>query len=98
MTSPSNVVPLPTRPKSTPKSSSSSRVAFTEKNVLRLPLPATGDRIVYDTRSPLAVRLTAAGARSYVLYRRIAGRPSKLTIGPVDEITLAAASGKRSGS
>src|SRR5262245_61554876 len=57
---------------------------LTDQVVRHLPLPATGSRIHYDSDVPgFGCRLTAAGARSFVLnYRRKAdGVERRYTIG-----------------
>ena len=47
-----------------------------------LPAPDTGSKITYDSElSGFGVRVTAAGARSYVLNYRMAGRERRFTIG-----------------
>jgi hypothetical protein len=57
---------------------------LTNKTVKDLPIPATGNRITYDTEViGLGARITAGGARSYVLnYRTRDGRERRLTIQP----------------
>jgi Arm DNA-binding domain len=56
---------------------------LTNKIVKDLPIPAIGNRITYDTEViGLGARITAGGARSYVLnYRTREGRERRLTIG-----------------
>ena len=64
-----------------------STFAFTE-NRLAL-LRATGRDVVhYDTNSPLAVRVTPAGAKTFIVYKWIDGRPVKLRLGRVGEVLL----------
>lgn len=62
---------------------------FTKERLLALPMPVRGDVIYYDTKSPLAVRISCTGKRTYLVYRRINGRPVKLAMGSVDDILLA---------
>lgn len=69
---------------------------LTDKVVAALPPPARGNRIYYDQgkdRVPgFGVRVTAAGARSYVLnYRTVSGRERRYTIGAPPVWTTAAA-------
>jgi integrase len=59
-----------------------SRFAFTVTRLQKVAPPAAGSRYVYDTVAPgLAMRVTKAGARTFVLYRRIRGRPQRVTLG-----------------
>jgi integrase len=66
---------------------------LTNKIIAKLPLPNAGNRIYYDTEiSGLGARVTAAGARSFVLdYRTRSGRKRRFTIGPAGEWTIGAA-------
>jgi integrase len=55
---------------------------LTDKLARGLPAPANGNRLYYDAEvKGLALRVTAAGHRSWVLNRRIRGRERRLTIG-----------------
>lgn len=55
---------------------------LTDKMVRDLPVPDAGNRIIYDTEvRGFGVRITAAGARSFVLNYRINGRERRHTIG-----------------
>jgi integrase len=58
---------------------------LTDKTVKSLPTPAKGNTVYWDTGfTGLGLRVTAAGARSYVLnYRTRAGRERRITIGSV---------------
>lgn len=66
---------------------------LTNKLIAKLPLPNAGNRIHYDTEvSGLGARVTAAGARSFILeYRTRSGRKRRYTIGPAGEWTIGAA-------
>jgi integrase len=64
------------------------RFVFKERTLKQYPLPTSGSTIVYDLHSPLAMRVTARGAKSFVLYRRVAGRPVKLGLGRIGETLL----------
>ena len=59
------------------------RTRLTDATVKRLPTPPDGNRIHYDVAvAGFGARVTAAGARSYVLtYRTRAGRQRRFTIG-----------------
>ena len=54
--------------------------------------PAIGNRIHYDTEvAGFEIRLTAAGARSFVLNYRAGGRERRITIGSFPDWTVQAA-------
>jgi hypothetical protein len=59
----------------------------------KLPVPPTGNKVYFDDTTPgFGVRVTAAGARSYVFgYQTKAGRKRMLTIGDIDNWRAAAA-------
>src|SRR5262245_62846900 len=72
----------------------SGRQRLTDSLVRKLPPPAKGNTITYDTEvSGFGCRVTAAGARSFVLnYRRkIDGLERRLTIGQFPAWSVAAA-------
>lgn len=67
---------------------------ISDKLVKALVAPATGNRITYDGEvKGFGVRVTAAGARSFVLNYRAGGRERRLTIGqyPTWSVTAARA-------
>ncbi len=66
------------------------RAKLNEQAIKRLPVPAAGNRIAYfagvtiqGSRAPrgFGVRVTAAGARSFILNYRLRGREYRFTIG-----------------
>jgi integrase len=58
------------------------RLKFTEQRIAALATPARGVAYTYDTVAPsLALRVTAAGARSFVIVKKINGRTHRLTLG-----------------
>ena len=60
---------------------------LTDAVIKRLPLPAKGNRVHYDEIGGFGVRVTAGGARSFVLnYVTRAGRERRLTLGAVSEL------------
>ncbi|GEP07213.1 tyrosine-type recombinase/integrase [Methylobacterium oxalidis] len=65
---------------------------ITETLVKSLPSPERGNRITYDTElKGFGVRITAAGAKSFILNYRIAGRERRYTIGSYPEWSATAA-------
>ncbi len=65
---------------------------LTDKLVKALPAPARGNKIGYDTEvRGFGIRLTAAGARAFILNYRINGRERRYTIGSYPDWSVAAA-------
>jgi len=63
-----------------------------DKLVKALPAPAAGAKITYDSDvSGFGVRVTAAGARAFILNYRVAGRERRYTIGSATEWKATAA-------
>jgi integrase len=63
---------------------------ITQKRLSKLPRPATGNKLYFDSEIPgFAVRVTAGGAISFVLSYRIHGRERRYTIGRYPILTLA---------
>ena len=63
-----------------------------QKFITKLPVPATGNRVHYDSEIPgFGVRITAAGVISFVLNYRVNGRERRYTIGRHPELTATAA-------
>lgn len=65
------------------------RFSFTAARLESIPLPLSGAIQVYDTTTPgLAMRVTKAGARTFVLFRRIHGRPVRMKLGSVGSMSI----------
>lgn len=63
-------------------SPSGMRTTLTQARVSKLFLPATGQRIVYDSRiAGFGVRLGAGGTRAFILRRKIDGKAQTVTLG-----------------
>ncbi|MDQ1198832.1 site-specific integrase [Agrobacterium sp. SORGH_AS 787] len=63
-----------------------------DKDIAGLPAPATGNKIYYGTKvNGFGVRVTAAGARSFILTYRIGRRQRRMTIGSYPAWSLASA-------
>src|SRR5271157_1861810 len=75
------------------------RIRLTAKLVTSLPVPAKGNVIFFDMANErgldyvpgFGLRVTAAGARTFILNYSIQGRERRLTIGSVGAWTLVAA-------
>ena len=63
-----------------------------EKSIKKMEAPEQGNRIEWDSEIPgFGVRVTVAGATSFILAYRISGRQRRYTIGRHPELTVAAA-------
>jgi integrase len=61
-------------------------IQLTDRVVRELPSPTTGNRITYDAEvTGFGVRVTAAGAKSFVLNYRAHGRERRITIGSLPD-------------
>lgn len=69
------------------------KTAFsTSKDILSLPAPESGNKIYYDDQiKGFGVRVTAAGARAFILNYRIGRRERRLTIGSFPDWSLSSA-------
>lgn len=68
------------------------RQPLTDKIVKSAKAPLQGNRVIYDARvAGFGLRLTAGGARSFVLNYRFKGRERRITIGQYPAWTLLAA-------
>jgi integrase len=63
-----------------------------QRTIAKLTPPKTGNRILYDSEIPgFGVRITAAGAASFILNYHVHGRERRFTIGRHPELTATAA-------
>lgn len=71
----------------------SNRSGLTNKVAKALPIPESGYRIAWDTKvTGLGLRITAGGARSFILnYRTKHGTERRYTIGPLERWSVEAA-------
>lgn len=69
------------------------KVAFaTNRDIPALPVPTSGNRIYYDDNiKGFGVRVTAAGARAFILNYRIGRRERRITIGSFPDWSLSSA-------
>jgi integrase len=66
-----------------------SRVTLTQRLVRETPAPPRGRVYVHDAKVPhLSLCITAAGARTYYRTGRIAGKPERIRLGTIDELTV----------
>src|SRR5215467_5596397 len=63
---------------------------FTRERIADLPCPTNGQRAYYyDAKvRGLAVAVSCLGKRSFVLYRKVSGRPERITIGPFLDLSI----------
>jgi integrase len=65
------------------------RFAFTAARLQAVPTPAVGAIQVYDEGTPgLALRITKAGARTFVLFRRVGRRTLRMKLGPLGGMSI----------
>ncbi len=71
------------------------KLNFTKAAIERLPLPANGWQYHYDTKARgLAIGVSHTGAKSFVVYRKVSGRPERITLGRYPDLTIEQARGK----
>jgi len=74
----------------------SNKLNFTKKSIDAIELPEKGKRItIYDLKIPsLAIRVTSSGSKSFVVYRKVNGKPERYTIGKYPTTTIEQARNK----
>ena len=73
-------------------------IKLTEQRIAILPKPSRGAIYTYDSVAPsLAIRVTAAGVRSFVVVKKINGKAQRLTLGRYPELRLSDARQAASG-
>jgi integrase len=71
------------------------RFRFTKSSLEGAEAPAKGSRFYWDDKTPgLALRVTAGGARTFYVYRKVNGKPEQLRIGPFPSLTVEQARAK----
>lgn len=64
-------------------------VKLTKSGVEKVPPPATGQTFIRDSElKGFGLRITAGGARSFIVEKRIAGKVRRMTLGRFGEITV----------
>jgi integrase len=78
------------------RQSHSKKFNFVKKTLDKLPLPTNAQRsYFYDsTTRGLALAVSPAGKKVFVLYRKVDGRPERITIGPYPDLSIEQARGK----
>lgn len=62
---------------------------FTQKALEALPVPATGRTCHHDAKTPgLLLAITANGCRSFQVYRKLNGKPVRVTLGRFPPMTV----------
>jgi integrase len=65
------------------------RFRFSKQRIEALPIPADGRAEYRDIVTPgLVLRVTATGAKSFSLFRRMNGRPARVTLGAFPTMTV----------
>ncbi len=65
------------------------RVNFTAQTIARLAPPERGRAFHYDAKTPgLAVQVTAAGTRTFYVYRWVQGKPERTRLGTFPSMTV----------
>jgi len=69
---------------------------FTRETIESLPNPENGQRAYYYDKKVrgLAVAVSSLGKKTFILYRKIAGRPERITIGPCTDLSIEQARGR----
>jgi integrase len=72
------------------------KFGFTKKLLDKLPLPTNRQRAYfYDSMTRgLALAVSPAGKKVFILYRKVAGRPERITIGPYPDLSIEQARGR----
>lgn len=65
-------------------------LSFSRAVLNKLPLPEPGKRVYYyDLKTPgLALGVTPKGTKTFVVYRKIQGRPERITLGRYPELSI----------
>jgi integrase len=65
------------------------RIKLTEQRIISLPKPSQHASYTYDSSAPsLAIRVTAAGVRTFVVVKKINGRTQRFTLGRFPSLRL----------
>lgn len=69
--------------------SEDTRINFTKAALNALPIPAPGERATYrDLKTPgLQVRITSTGVKTFTVFRKVNGKPERITLGRYPGLT-----------
>jgi hypothetical protein len=71
---------------------SGTKIDFDAMDILSIPFPARGERLLYDAKAKgLVLRLRASGARTWIAIERVAARTFRTTLGDAKHLPLEAA-------
>ncbi|MDS4027480.1 MAG: integrase family protein [Candidatus Contendobacter sp.] len=74
------------------------RLNFTKTALVALPVPAAGRAYHHDAKTPgLVLAITASGCRSFLVYRKLNGRPVRVTLGRFPPMTVEQARRRAAG-
>lgn len=76
----------------------SNKFNFTKVAIDALPFPAKGKRAYYydiKTRG-LGISITSSGAKSFIVYRKVNGKPERITLGRYPDMSIEQARGRAS--
>ncbi len=74
-----------------------SKFNFTKSAIEALPIPEKGWKYYYDLKvQGLGIGIGATGKKSFILYRKINGRPERITLGRYPDLAIEQARGKAS--
>jgi integrase len=74
-----------------------SKFNFTKAAIDQLPIPEKGWAYYYDLKvQGLGIGIGTTGKKTFILYRKIDGRPERLTLGRYPDLTIEQARGKAS--
>lgn len=74
-----------------------SKFNFTKATIDALPLPEKGWKYYYDLKvQGLGIGIGSTGKRSFILYRKINGKPERIILGRYPDVTIEQARGKAS--
>lgn len=76
-------------PRATNQTPANNRLVFTKRAVEKLRAPANGRDTYHDLRTPgLQLRVTANGVKTFSLFRRVNGQPTRIGIGTFPSVTV----------
>lgn len=74
------------------------RLNFTKTTLAALPVPSSGRTYHHDAKTPgLVLSITENGCRSFLVYRKLNGRPIKVTLGRFPPMTVEQARKRAAG-